>query len=129
MPPTLHQLGSMVQTFRSDKGLTQSQLGEAIRPSTNRSAIAHLEQGLRVPDSNTLRSICQFLALPGAYWEAFLRKQHESSAELHEWMKAPLGKDHGSLFMDWVDSLPTPDETDPKYQQLKGLLQMPRDER
>lgn len=84
MPPTLRQLGSMVQTFRTDKGLTQSQLAEAIHPSTNRTAIAHLEQGRRVPDSNTLRNICQFLGLPGAYWEALLDSDYRRVVDFED---------------------------------------------
>ena len=36
------------------------------------------------------------------------------NAQLDEWMKAPLGKDYKDPFMDWVNSLPAPDESDPQ---------------
>ena len=34
--PTLKQLGAMVQAFRVERGLTQTQLAESIRPPMNR---------------------------------------------------------------------------------------------
>ena len=62
----------MVQQFRHERDLTQSQVAGATQPPTNRTAVALLEQGRRAPDADTLERICAFLGIPRAYWEPFL---------------------------------------------------------
>lgn len=91
MPSTLRQLGSMLQNFRNAKGLTQARLAEATRPPTNRTAIAHLEQGRRVPDPDTLKAICQFLEIPGAYWELFLDSDYRRVTEFEDVLSELVG--------------------------------------
>ena len=62
----------MVQQFRHERDLTQSQVAGATQPPTNRTAVALLEQGRRAPDAHTLERICTFLGIPRAYWKPFL---------------------------------------------------------
>ena len=62
----------MVQQFRHERALTQSQVAGATQPPTNRTAVAFLEQGRRAPDAQTLERICTFLGIPRAYWKPFL---------------------------------------------------------
>ncbi len=69
---SIHQLGQVVRVFREEKGLTQGGLAEQLTPPTNRTAIAHLEQGRRIPEPDVLTRICQFLAIPRTYWAGYL---------------------------------------------------------
>lgn len=69
---SLRELGDMVQQFRRDRSLTQSDVADATQPPTNRTAVAHLEQGRRTPDPPTLDGICTFLGIPSTYWRPFL---------------------------------------------------------
>ena len=69
---SLQELGDMAREFRNQRDRTQSQLAEAMRPPTSRTAVALLEQGRRAPDANTLERICTFLGIPRAYWAPFL---------------------------------------------------------
>ena len=92
-----YQLGDMVRIFREDRGLTQIQLAEQLVPPTNRSVIAHLEQGRRIPESEVLTRLCRHLNIPQAYWEPFLDKNAVRVAEfesvLSELVGVPLALD------------------------------------
>ncbi|MCA9698376.1 MAG: helix-turn-helix domain-containing protein [Myxococcales bacterium] len=55
---------------RDRVGLTQGQLAE--RAQTNRSAVAHLEQGLRLPTSDVTVRVCTILELPALLWSGFV---------------------------------------------------------
>lgn len=65
------QLGQMVKSHREHHGWTQDQLVAKLEVKANRSVVAHLEQGLRIPKPDALREICQALSIPGEYWEPF----------------------------------------------------------
>src|SRR5689334_9258807 len=91
MATTLQKLGETIRTFRSEKALTQAQLAEAINPNTNRSVVAHLEQGRRLPDPDVLKRICTYLAVPGAYWEEFLVDTDRRAAEFEDALSELVG--------------------------------------
>lgn len=72
MDYSLRDLGERIQNARKARGLSQLQLASSIAPATNRSAIAHIEQGRRLGDIATLRRICEFLSLPPEVWSDFI---------------------------------------------------------
>jgi transcriptional regulator with XRE-family HTH domain len=63
-------LGRLVRMHREARGYaTQADLADAVK--TNRSAIAHLEQGLRVPEAEMLAAICEHLSMPEPLWAGY----------------------------------------------------------
>lgn len=64
------ELGQLVKLCREHRGLTQDQLAKTLELS--RTAVAHLEQGLRMPESGSLRRLCEHLSLPPVLWEGFI---------------------------------------------------------
>jgi transcriptional regulator with XRE-family HTH domain len=72
-PPQLvktpSELGMLVKFFREHRSLTQQQLADIV--GTNRSAIAHLEQGLRLPDGDLLNAVCVYLDVPVPLWSGY----------------------------------------------------------
>lgn len=91
---SIHQLGQIVRVFREERGLTQGELAEKITPPTNRSVVAHLEQGRRIPESDVLERLCQHLQIPRAYWQSSLDRDAARIAEfegvLSELVGVPL---------------------------------------
>lgn len=71
MATALQRFGDLVKVYRESRLVTQEQLAAQIRPPTNRSLIAHLEQGLRLPPARTLRLVCRYLEMPDALWRPF----------------------------------------------------------
>lgn len=71
MPTALQSLGLTFAAFREQRGLTQEELAEAVSPPSNRSVIAHFEQGRRLPRPAVLSTLCRFLGLPEALWQPF----------------------------------------------------------
>ncbi|WP_434300302.1 deoxynucleoside kinase [Corallococcus exiguus] len=71
MTASLQQLGETVKVYRQARRITQSQLAARISPRTNRSVVAHLEQGIRLPPRSALRSICRYLEIPTELWLPF----------------------------------------------------------
>jgi transcriptional regulator with XRE-family HTH domain len=68
---TLQELGDYIRAAREDRKLSQPELAAAITPPTNRSAVAHLEQGRRVASPQVLQGICEFLQIPSKDWKPF----------------------------------------------------------
>ena len=68
MSASLSELGRLVQALREQKSVSQEQLAKTLGAPTNRSALAHLEQGLRLPQPAVLEAICTYLAVPASYW-------------------------------------------------------------
>ena len=73
--PTIAQLGHLVRTYREQRGVTQEEFVKELSIPTNRSAIAHLEQGIRLPSPSILRAICSNLHIPEALWHSFESNQ------------------------------------------------------
>jgi deoxyadenosine/deoxycytidine kinase len=69
MATSLARLGEVVRAFRVQNNLSQEQLAAHAR--TNRSVVAHLEQGLRLPTPGRLSRICEYLGIPASLWEPF----------------------------------------------------------
>lgn len=89
---TLRHLGELVKSHRESKGLTQDELAKKLGPSINRSLIAHLEQGLRMPSTENLTSICSFIELPPRYWQFFTRRDGEILAAFEECLSELTGE-------------------------------------
>jgi transcriptional regulator with XRE-family HTH domain len=64
------ELGLLVKLCREHRGLTQEELAKEL--DLGRTAVAHLEQGLRLPEPTTLRRLCEHLGLPSVLWEGFI---------------------------------------------------------
>lgn len=64
------ELGLLVKLCRERRGSTQEQLARAL--DLSRTAVAHLEQGFRVPEPGALRRLCEHLGLPEVLWEGFI---------------------------------------------------------
>ena len=69
--PAVAQLGYLVRIYREQHKLTQNDLVKKLPVRTNRSAVAHLEQGLRLPPPSTLHAICSTLKIPEDLWQSF----------------------------------------------------------
>ncbi|AGP32778.1 helix-turn-helix domain-containing protein [Sorangium cellulosum] len=81
----LGDLGDLFRQFREMKKLTQEGLAERCGATVNRTQIALLEQGRRLPKPESLRAIAEQLGIPGETWapfardESHLRQQFEAS--------------------------------------------------
>lgn len=75
MIETLDELGRLVKAYREGKGLTQKALAQACPVKTNRSAVAHLEQGRRLPPPDVLDGLMTLLEMDPAYWSHLARPQ------------------------------------------------------
>jgi len=69
MNASIDLLADLVRANREFRKLSQEELAKSVTPSTNRSAIAHLEQGLRLPTPEVLTALCTFLQIPDKYWQ------------------------------------------------------------
>jgi transcriptional regulator with XRE-family HTH domain len=84
---TLSDLGELVRLFRDSLALSQEQLAK-LAGDLPRTAIAHLEQGHRLPVADHLRALAKYLKLPDGLIDPFLRpaaaRRVEFEAELGE---------------------------------------------
>jgi len=64
------KLGDYIKAHREQMGISQEELAKKV-PHGNRSLVAHLEQGLRLPKSDQLETICTILGVPEKYWKPF----------------------------------------------------------
>jgi deoxyadenosine/deoxycytidine kinase len=71
MVSSLQRLAELVRLYREALRLSQKELARRVRPRTNRSAVAHLEQALRLPSSPVLRGLCTYLGIPEPIWAPF----------------------------------------------------------
>ena len=92
MSITLRELGEHIQAFREQKGLSQDALAKSIVPPTNRSVVAHLEQGRRLPAADALTTLCQFLGLPPRFWSEFLDEDYRKQLAFEEALAELLGR-------------------------------------
>src|SRR5689334_15744270 len=83
-------LGTLVRSHREQRSLTQEGMAEACK--TSRSAVAHLEQGLRVPKVEVLRRICLYLAIPDKFWEPYTRPESLQRFEFEDALTELLGR-------------------------------------
>jgi len=86
------ELGNLVRAHRDLKGWSQEVLAEQLGSLTNRSAVAHLEQGLRVPKPEALKGICEALGIPPEYWEPFTNPRSLQRLEFEEVLAELVGE-------------------------------------
>jgi transcriptional regulator with XRE-family HTH domain len=86
-------IGRIVAEFRAQKGLTQEKVAELIRDS-NRSEVAYLEEGQRLPRPEQLEQICNLLGIPKDLWTAATHPDYLRAMEfqglLGELIRKPL---------------------------------------
>jgi transcriptional regulator with XRE-family HTH domain len=73
-PQTLEELGNLVRSHRNLLKLTQQALADKISNSkitVNRSNVAHLEQGERLPKVEIVKAICEGVNLPEEIWSPY----------------------------------------------------------
>ena len=70
----LEKLGTFIKSFRENNNESQSDYAKRI--GTNRSLIAHLEQGRRQPEKDILEKICLDLKIPKVFWESLTEEQN-----------------------------------------------------
>lgn len=72
----IEELGFQVKIHREHKNISQKDLAEKIGNGVNRSNIAHLEQGRKVPfRPEILEKICKAVELPEEIWRPFLKDE------------------------------------------------------
>lgn len=89
----LEDLGDLFRQFREAKGLTQEELVARCSDGVNRSQVAHLEQGLRVPSRTRLKAIASALGIPEQTWLPFAREESRQRQKF----EAALGEMAGLL--------------------------------
>lgn len=88
---TLANLGEMVKAHREHKLLTQDQLAQQVTPQTNRSVIAHLEQGRRLPEPALLEAICRLMDIPKDYWTPFTQEGVDQIVQFEQYLGELVG--------------------------------------
>jgi|ERR1044071_6548561 transcriptional regulator with XRE-family HTH domain len=94
------ELGNLVRAHRDLREWSQEQLAAKLGRITNRSAIAHLEQGIRIPKPAVLTEICNELRIPPEYWKPFTNPDSIQRLEFEEILGELVGD---SLSMDGHD--------------------------
>lgn len=92
MSLSLQELGEQIQAAREQKGLSQEALARSIEPPTNRSVVAHLEQGRRLPGPEVLTALAEHLAVPSKYWKAFLDETYQRRLAFEEALMELAGR-------------------------------------
>ena len=87
------QLGKIVKTYRERLSLSQEQAAKMA--GINRSVVAHLEQGLRLPKVKRIEALCKALEIPAEYWHAFTLP--DSSERF-----ASISRAFASLIIPWI---------------------------
>lgn len=67
----LISFGQLIKVYREHRNISQEKLSEEIDGDINRSVIAHLEQGIRLPKPDQVKSICLKLDIPLPMWLHF----------------------------------------------------------
>lgn len=91
MQNSRERLGELVKSMREHKKLSQDALSIAL-PGINRSNIAHLEQGLRLPRADILEQICIHLDIPKNYWIEFLDQDVQTRSDFEEQLAELCGR-------------------------------------
>ncbi len=86
------RLGLAVRSHREHKGLSQVEVANECGEPINRTMIALLEQGRRVPKPEHLKRVCEFLELPKPQWEPFSNEDTAGRFEFEEHLTNLIGK-------------------------------------
>ncbi|EKE77136.1 helix-turn-helix domain-containing protein [Gallaecimonas xiamenensis] len=100
MAVSLQELGDQVKAARNDKGVSQEALAQTLGDGFNRSQIAHLEQGIRVPPEGVLADICTKLGVPKRYWEPFTDPEFRLRLDFEEAISELVGEPITLRFVD-----------------------------
>lgn len=91
MQNSRERLGELVKSMREHKSLSQDTLSNSLT-GINRSNIAHLEQGLRLPRPEILEKICVKLDIPRNYWIEFLNQDVQTRSDFEEQLAELCGR-------------------------------------
>ncbi|HWU89439.1 MAG TPA: helix-turn-helix transcriptional regulator [Kofleriaceae bacterium] len=94
----LSDLGDLIKQFREARGLNQDQLAQAV--GANRTLVAHLEQGRRIPRPEMMRAIATHLGIPDATWAPFARAESHQRQEFEASLSELVGRVVGLRSMD-----------------------------
>ncbi len=86
----LQDLGEQVKAAREQRGDSQDAVAKAA--STNRSVVAHLEQGRRVPTPDVLTAVCEYLGIPPKFWKDFLDAEYQTQLAFEEALGELVGR-------------------------------------
>lgn len=87
----LSTLAKVCKGRRNILELTQEQVAEQVGNGVNRSTIAHLEQGIRVPRGEQIRAIGHFLGVPQDFWEQFVDNDSVLRFDFEEGLSEMVG--------------------------------------
>lgn len=100
MNTTREELGNLVKLTREYAGTSQEALAQKLKPQVNRSQIAHLEQGIRIPKPVVLAAICNELRIPLPYWKPFTCEESLLRFEFEEKLSELVGRPVGIYQVD-----------------------------
>jgi transcriptional regulator with XRE-family HTH domain len=118
MPANHNQLAELIKAHREQRDLSQEQLAVKCGTATNRSAIAHLEQGIRIPKPDVLAAICKFLEIPEVFWEPFTNEESRERLEFEEVLSELAGR---SVSLNHLDQ----ESVTSAEKQVQRLLSVP----
>lgn len=100
MNTTREDLGNLIKLVREQKGVSQEALAEKLGKTINRSNIAHLEQGRRLPKPEILSLICTELQIPHPYWKPFTNTESSLRFDFEEKLSELVGLPVGIYYLD-----------------------------
>ena len=86
------RLGSTIKAQREYATMSQENVAKNCGVETSRTAVAHLEQGQRLPKPEVLSAICQYLKIPHVHWESFTKQESLSRFEFEELLSELVGR-------------------------------------
>lgn len=88
------KLGELIKANRELRAWAQDDVVKKLDErgvKVNRSIVAHLEQGLRIPKPDILQSIAEILQVPSRYWHPFANKDSLQRFEFEEVLAELVG--------------------------------------
>lgn len=86
------ELGTLVRELRESKQLSQDEVARDCGAETSRSAVAHLEQGVRIPRPKVLEALCTYVGVPQSYWRPFTNERSLRRLEFEEVLSELVGR-------------------------------------
>jgi transcriptional regulator with XRE-family HTH domain len=101
MAVLLQELGDQIRAARKDQSFTQEELADRLSTRVNRSHIAHLEQGRRIPsEDGILDEICRELRVPQKFWQPFTDPSYQKRLGFEEALSELVGRPVTLRFVD-----------------------------
>lgn len=101
--PAIKRLGMLLVEYRAQRGLSQEKLAEQI-PESNRSEIAYLEEGTRLPKPDRVRVIFDFLSISRNLWWCATSENYLLASDFQDWLGELIGKPLSLSHIDDVAS-------------------------